>query len=174
MAPITSRWSWVPFLTSIDVHRYRVTQSWVNLSCWRNPEETLLNGTEGSGCRTGGSGCGGLVSQFEGLICHTVLVYIFSCVIPVFWGSIRWTSIGHCCDGVLDLGIQSLLELHHSGFRVSVKYGKNWKGKEGNVGDWGQTVGKHVGIGITGRVGLSVFTTEFRTWLQRVCCALAC
>ena len=55
-----------------------------------------------------------------------------------------------------------------------VKYEKDWKGKEGDVGDWGQTVGKHVGIGITGRVGLSVFTTEFRTWLQRVCCALAC
>ena len=48
------------------------------------------------------------------------------------------------------------------------------KRKEGNVGNWGQTAGKHVGIGIMGWVGLSVFTTGFRTWLQRVCCALAC
>ena len=87
MAPITSWWSWVPFSSSVDVHRYWAAQSWVNLSCWRDPEETLLNRTEGSGCGTGGSGCRDLVSQFEGFTCCTVFVYIFCCVIPVFWGS---------------------------------------------------------------------------------------
>ena len=50
----------------------------MNLSCWRDPEETLLNRTEGSGCGTGGSRCRGLVSQFEGFIFCMVLVHIFA------------------------------------------------------------------------------------------------
>ena len=53
-----------------------------------------------------------------------------------------------------------------------VKYEK--KLEERDIGDWGQTAGKHIRIRIAGWVGLSVFTTEFRTWLQRMCCALAC
>ena len=106
------------FLANVNVHRHWVTQNQVNVSSWRDFEKALLNGTEGGGHRMGGSGHRSSVGQFEGFICHTVLVYTFSCFVPVFQGSIRQTSVGHHSNGVLDLGIQSLLEFHHSSLQI--------------------------------------------------------
>ena len=74
MASITGQQSWVLFLANVNVHRHWVTQSWVNMSSWRDFEKALLKGTEGGGHGIGGSGHGSSVGQFEGFMCCSVFL----------------------------------------------------------------------------------------------------
>ena len=67
MASITGWRSWVLFPANVNIHRHWVTQSWVNVSSWRDFEKALLNGTERGGHGMGGSGHRSSVGQFERL-----------------------------------------------------------------------------------------------------------
>ena len=61
-----------------------------------------------------------MVGRLEGFVGGSVLVHDMSHTVPIFQTGVGWSAQGHCCNDVLNMGIETPVELDHDGFWVSV------------------------------------------------------
>ena len=104
----------------INVHWHRITQSWVAGNNGRgNPEWGQRGGSHRVG-RNSECWCGSSVGQLKGFVGGLVLVYIFGSFVPVLRTCVRESPIGHCHNGVLDVGFQPFSEFDHHGLWICI------------------------------------------------------
>lgn len=70
------------------------------------------------GLRRGGDR--GLVRGLEHIVGCSVLINNPGCQKPFHWDSVRWPSICHSHNGILDLRVKTPVELNHDGLRIGV------------------------------------------------------
>ena len=120
VAPVASQEGCIPPSTSVNFCWYKTSQNWMHMCNLLKTDYALCRHLDWNWCRVDWDRPWCSVSQFKCFISHMVLVDIFHGFIPSFQRGIGRTPIGHCGDGVLDLRIQSSLELYYSGFGIGV------------------------------------------------------
>ena len=93
MTMVANKRGQILLATSIYIHRYGISHSWMGVWSWRGVENTLHSCTGGGQGSSNLSRSGYSVGQLEGFIGSSVLVYIFWCLIPIFWRSVGGAPI---------------------------------------------------------------------------------
>jgi len=117
---VAREWKWLCFLTSINIHRNRVSGSRSMLVICTLLRSLKLNSVEGGWMGLSWSNTQSSIGRLEGFIGGSVLVNGPGCSVSVCQNHIGRTFRRHGCYSILNLSVKSSMEFHHYGLRIGV------------------------------------------------------